>query len=80
MLTEFIFKKLKTARYELLEDGTYFGHFPSIRGIWGSARTLEECREDLREVLEEWLVIKIMRREKVPGLPIKVDPRLLAKR
>jgi len=79
MLTEFIAKKLKTAKYKLLEDGTYFGHMPSIRGVWGNARTLRDCKEELREVFEEWLIIKIMNREKVPGFDFKVDRRLLVK-
>ena len=79
MLTEFIAKKLKQAKYELLEDKTYFGTIPGIRGIWANARNLEDCRKELQEVLEDWLVLKIMDREKIPGLNINVDRRLLIK-
>ena len=77
MFTEFVLKKMKTARYELLGDGTYFGTIPGFRGVWGNARTLEDCREELREVFEDWLVLKIMNRQKIPGFHLKVDRRLL---
>jgi predicted RNase H-like HicB family nuclease len=77
MLTDFINKKLKQARYKLLEDGTYFGRIPSIKGIWSNAKNLEDCRKELQEVLEDWLVLKIMNREKIPGLRINIDRRLL---
>ena len=52
MLIEYIDKKLKQARYKLLEDGTYFGKIPGVRGVWANARNLEDCRKELQEVLE----------------------------
>ncbi len=54
MLNEFITKKLTLARYKILENGTYFGEISGLRGVWASAKNLEECRQELREVLEDW--------------------------
>lgn len=68
MLTDFIGKKLYTAKYKLLEDKTYFGEIPSLRGVWASAKTLEECREELREVLEGWLILRLKKNLPVPNL------------
>ena len=68
MLTEYIEKKLYTARYKILGDGKYFGEIPGLQGIWASAKTLEECREELKGVLEEWIMLKLVAGEKVPGL------------
>lgn len=68
MLTQYITQKLFQARYKLLKDGTYFGSIPSLKGVWANAGTLEECREELREVLEAWLVLKLQAREPVVGL------------
>lgn len=79
MLTEYIAKKLKQAKYELIEDGTYFGNIPGIRGVWANARNLEDCRKELQEVLEDWMVLKIMDHEKIPGLDMNIDRRLLVK-
>ena len=79
MLIEYIDKKLKQARYKLLEDGTYFGKIPGVRGVWANARNLEDCRKELQEVLEGWMVLKITNQEKIPGLRTSVDRRLLVK-
>lgn len=58
MLTEFIEKNLKKAKYKILEDGSYFGEIFGFKGVWASSKSLEKCREELREVLEEWLILK----------------------
>ena len=55
MLTEFILNKLKSAKYKILKNGSYFGAISGIPGVWANAKTLEACREELREVLEDWL-------------------------
>ena len=54
-----IIKKLKTAKYKLLKDKTLFGEIPGLKGIWANARNLEDCRRELREVLEEWVLIMV---------------------
>lgn len=59
MLTEYIYKKLKQAHYKMLEDGIYFGEISGLQGVWASEKKLEDCRETLREVLEEWLILKL---------------------
>jgi predicted RNase H-like HicB family nuclease len=45
------------ARYEILEDGTYYGEIPDCPGVYANAETLEGCRDQLREVLEDWIVL-----------------------
>lgn len=79
MFSEFIAKKLKEARYKLLKDGTYFGEIPRFRGVWANAKDLEDCRRELREVLESWLLLKIRDRERIPGFEFKDYRRELAK-
>ena len=75
----FIIKKLKTARYKILKDGVYFGEIPGLRGVWASAKNLEDCRRELAEVLEDWLLLKIRSHAKIPGFKIKVDRRELVR-
>jgi predicted RNase H-like HicB family nuclease len=70
MLTEYIYNKLLKAKYKLLDDGTYFADIPGLQGVWGSGTNLESCREDLRECLEEWLLLKIQDGDKIPGFPL----------
>jgi len=65
MLSEFIFKKLREAQYKLLKDGSYFGEIAGLRGVWANANNLEDCRKELQEVLEDWLLLKVRERESV---------------
>jgi len=69
MLTNYISQKLAQAQYKILEDGTYFGEIPNLQGVWASAKTLEKCREALREVLEEWLILKLRDGDPIPDFP-----------
>lgn len=68
MLSDFIDEKLHQAVYELLEDGTYFGEIKEIRGVWANNKTLESCRNELREVLESWLIVSLRHGDIIPGL------------
>lgn len=72
MLSEFIEKQLKLATYKLLEDGSYFGEIPSIQGVWANAAQLEDCRKELQEVLEEWIVLKLRASEDIPGFSLQI--------
>ena len=59
MLSEYISKKLKEARYKLLGDGSYFGSIPGLKGVWANAKNLEDCRKELQSALEDWLLFNI---------------------
>lgn len=77
MITEYINRKIKVAKYKILKDGSYFGEIPGFKGVWASAKNLEDCRRELQEVLEDWLLLKVRDNEKVPGFEIKIDRREL---
>lgn len=34
----------------------YFGKIEDLQGVWANADSLEACREELKEVLEEWIL------------------------
>ena len=69
MLTEYIEGAMKRARYEIIEDEEpYYGEIEELKGVWASGKTLEECRNNLKEVIEGWILLSIKK-----GLPI---PRL----
>ena len=67
MLTEYINAAMRHARYEILpENGGYYGEIPELPGVWANADTLEACREELREVLEGWVVLSIHKNLPLP--------------
>ncbi len=57
MLTDYIRAAMHEARYEILEDSTYYGEIPAFQGVYANAAMLDECREELQEVLEGWIVL-----------------------
>jgi len=79
MLSNFIQKNLAKARYKLLENKTYFGEIPGLKGVWANSKTLELCRAELSEVLEDWLFLKLRSKEKIPGFSVNTDQRKLVK-
>jgi predicted RNase H-like HicB family nuclease len=50
------------------EDGTFAVHVDGLRGVIATSRTVEECREDLIEVIEEWITIGLERGLDIPAL------------
>jgi predicted RNase H-like HicB family nuclease len=67
MLLEYLQAALRHAKYEILsDDGSYYGEIPECNGVYANAETLEDCREQLREVLEEWLLFRVHRRLPLP--------------
>ena len=56
MLTEYIQEALKRARYEMIEDEEpYYGEVEELKGVWATGKTLEKCRNNLKEVMEGWM-------------------------
>jgi predicted RNase H-like HicB family nuclease len=67
MLIEYLQAALRHARYEILkDDGTYYGEIPECSGVYANAATLEVCREELQEVLEEWVLFRVHRNLSLP--------------
>lgn len=66
MLTEYIGAALRLAHYELMEDGRFFAEIAELPGVWADGATLEECRETLREVAEDWIVLGLKHGHDLP--------------
>ncbi|MGA7877627.1 MAG: type II toxin-antitoxin system HicB family antitoxin [Desulfoferrobacter sp.] len=67
MLLEYIQAALRHARYEILpDDGSYYGEIPECNGVYANAKALEDCREELREVMEEWVLFRIYKNLQLP--------------
>ena len=67
MLSEYLQAALRHARYEILrDDGAYYGEVQECPGVYANTTSLEECREELREVLEEWILFRVHRHLPLP--------------
>ena len=66
MLFEYIQGALEKAEYKKLNNGTWFVEIPGFEGVWANGKTVEECRKELMEVLEEWIIIKLRDKDPIP--------------
>jgi len=77
MLTKYIASAMVKAKYEILqEDSSYYGEIHGFQGVYANAIDLETCRDELEEVLEEWLFFRISRNMPVPtvnGMKLKIN-------
>jgi predicted RNase H-like HicB family nuclease len=75
MLMEYTQKALEKAEYKKLDDGTWFAEISDFNGVWANRKTVEECRRELMEVLEEWIMLKLRDGDPLPvvsGVVLKV--------
>lgn len=65
------------AKYEILsDDGSFYGEIPGCEGVYANAATLEDCREELQEVLEEWIFLHLADNTPLPvinGMKLSVE-------
>lgn len=54
MLSQYIQAAMRQAKYEILsDDGSFYAEIPGFQGVYANAETLEDCRNELAEALEE---------------------------
>lgn len=76
MLTEYIHAAMRHARYEILEDGTFYGSIPEFQGVFANQSTLEACREELQSVLEDWILLGLHFKDPLPivdGIDLAIE-------
>jgi len=76
MLTTYLKAAMKKTKYEILQDdNTFYGEIPGFDGVYASADTLEACRDEIEEVLEEWILFRVSRNLPLPqvdGMQLKI--------
>lgn len=76
MIHEYIQSAISMAQYKILEDGTWFAEIPGFEGVWANGKSIESCRQELIDVLEEWLILKLRDEDPIPevdGHVIKIQ-------
>ena len=62
MIVQYIQKAMEKAHYEIIDDEEpYYGEIAICKGVWATGKTLEECRRNLEEVLEGWIIVRLQR-------------------
>ena len=68
MIRDYLAAALRRARYSQLEDGSYCVEVRGLRGVIATGATLEACRSELENVIEEWILVRVARGLDVPSL------------
>ena len=75
MLLKYVEAAMCHAKYEILaDDGEFYGEIPICNGVWAQGKTLEECRKELQEVLEGWILFRVNR-----DLPLPIIDKISLK-
>jgi predicted RNase H-like HicB family nuclease len=67
-ITAYIEAALELARYDKLDDGSFAGEIPKLKGVSAFGRTLRECENELRSTLEDWILVGLRLGHKLPVL------------
>ncbi len=69
MILEYINAALEKAKYELIEDDEpYYGEVQGLKGVWATGKNLEECRRNLAESIEGWVIIRLKKGLSIPSI------------
>jgi predicted RNase H-like HicB family nuclease len=69
MFAEYIRAALENTEYEIIDNpDPYYAHVPGLVGVWATGKTFEECRKELIEVIEEWIVAKLQWGQPIPSM------------
>lgn len=69
MLREYFAAALRHAQVEALpSEPGYFGQIDGFQGVWATGSTPDACREELAEVLEEWVLFRISEHLPLPAV------------
>jgi predicted RNase H-like HicB family nuclease len=67
-LTAYIEAALESAGYDKLEDGSFAGEIPKLKGVIAFGKSLRDCENELRSTLEDWIVVGLRLGHRLPVL------------
>ena len=79
VLTEYLDRAMAEAAYETLEDSTVAGRIPPCPGVIAFASSRDECSQELRSTLEDWVLLGMKMMHPLPvlaGISLNQEPVL----
>lgn len=76
VLSDYIDKAMQQAKYDKLEDGSFVGRIPPCPGVIAFNDTLRACQQELRSVLEDWILVGLGFKHPLPvidGLDLNTE-------
>ena len=71
---QFVEKALERAEYQYDKSvKAWSGWINGFRGVYAQGESIEDVRQELAEVLEEFLFLSFQKRQKVSGFALKIS-------
>ena len=77
VLTEYVSQAMEHAVYDKLDDGSFAGRILVCTGVIAFGATLRECEDQLRSVLEDWVLVGLKLGHPLPviaGIDLNREP------
>ncbi len=77
ILSEYIEQAMEQAEYDKLEEDSFSGRIPSCKGVIAFGPTLRLCQDELRSVLEDWILVGLKLSHSLPviaGIDLNGEP------
>lgn len=69
MIVEYLKAALERAKYEIIDDEEpFYAEIDGVDGVWATGKTLEACRRNLSQALEDWVLFSIHRGAALPTM------------
>ena len=68
MIRQYIDEALHRASYSVLDCNVYCATVAGLPGVVAAGATLGKCRDQLAEIVEEWVLLRVSRGLAVPRL------------
>jgi predicted RNase H-like HicB family nuclease len=68
VIADYLYEALHRARYSVVDGDIFCGTVPGIPGVIATGATLEACRDQLAEVVEEWVLVRVSQGLSTPRL------------
>ena len=79
ILSEYVDKAMAEAMYDKLENDSFVGKIPVCKGVIAFGSTLKECQNELRSTLEDWILLGLKLRHRMPiidNIDLNQEPSL----
>ncbi len=71
MIQNYIENYLNKAQYEMIDGGKkFYAEIKNLRGVWATGKTLEECRRNLANTIEGWLILRLKKNLTIPNFKV----------
>ncbi len=68
IIAEYALGAMTKARYVQLQDGSYYADVFLCPGVWATGDTIQDCRDELQDMLIEWLIAAYDEQDALPDI------------